>query len=80
MVRASGVEALARELANNCVLKHLDEASCELALHPKHSHIRSASTEAHLEKALQNYFRRPLKLTIRLDSVCSKRVLLPNEP
>jgi DNA polymerase-3 subunit gamma/tau len=67
IVRASGVEALARELANNCVLRRLDEASCELALHPKHSHIRSASTEAHLEKALQNYFRRPLKLTIKLE-------------
>jgi DNA polymerase-3 subunit gamma/tau len=67
LIRASGVAALARELANHCVLLHLDEDSCVLALDPKHSSLRTANTEANLEKALQKHFRRPLKLTIKLE-------------
>ncbi len=67
-LHGDAIAAMARELANNCVLQHLDETSCVLALSPKHSHLRAARTEANLEKALQDYFRRPLKLTIKMEA------------
>jgi DNA polymerase-3 subunit gamma/tau len=68
LIRAMGVVAMTRELANNCVLQSLDEKSCVLALDPQHAHIRVPRAEANLEKALQDHFRRPLKLIIRIEA------------
>ncbi|SMF96332.1 DNA polymerase-3 subunit gamma/tau [Methylomagnum ishizawai] len=79
LIRATGVAALARELANNCVLEHLDETSCVLLLHPKQALLRAAHTEANLEKALQDYFRRPLKLTIKLGEPAGETPALQNQ-
>ena len=66
LIRAMGIAAMTRELANNCVLEHLDESSCVLLLDPRFAHIRSPRLEANLETALQEHFRRPLKLNIRV--------------
>jgi DNA polymerase-3 subunit gamma/tau len=68
LIQAMRLVAMTRELANNCVLKCLDEKSCVLALDPQLSHIRSPRAEANLEKALQEHFRRPLKLTIKMEA------------
>jgi DNA polymerase-3 subunit gamma/tau len=58
-----------RELANNCVLIAAEEHRCVLGLDPQRgTHIRTAQTEARLEQALQAYFKRPLKVDIRLES------------
>jgi DNA polymerase-3 subunit gamma/tau len=63
-----GLVAMARELANHCILRSLDETSCVLALDPQLSHIRSPRAEANLEKALSAHFRRPLRLIIKTET------------
>lgn len=68
LIRAMGLAAVTRELANNCVLEKLDEASCDLLLDPGLGHLRVARAEATLEKALQDHFRRPLKLCIKMQA------------
>lgn len=68
LIRAMGIAGLTRELANNCVLQDLDEKSCILALDPQHAHLRVSRVEANLEKALRDYFRSPLKLTIKIEA------------
>jgi DNA polymerase-3 subunit gamma/tau len=68
LIEAMGLAAMSRQLASNCVLQSLDESSCVLALDPKFAQIRSPRSEENLEKALQAYFRRPLKLSIKLEA------------
>jgi DNA polymerase-3 subunit gamma/tau len=68
LIRAMGLTAMTRELANNCMMQSLDETSCLLSLEPRLAHIRSPRAESALEKALQNHFNRPLKLTIRMEA------------
>jgi DNA polymerase-3 subunit gamma/tau len=68
LIRSMRLVAMTGELAKNCVLESLDEAACVLALDPKLGHLRSPSAVANLEKALQNHFRRPLKLSIKLET------------
>ncbi|MGX2031708.1 MULTISPECIES: DNA polymerase III subunit gamma/tau [Methylocaldum] len=68
LIQAMGVAGLTRELANNCVLQDLDEKSCILVLDPQHAHLRVSRVEANLEKALRDYFRSPLKLTIKIEA------------
>ena len=63
-----GIAGLTRELANNCVLQDLDEKCCILALDPQHAHLCVSRVEANLEKALRDYFRSPLKLTIKIEA------------
>ncbi|MGX2041118.1 DNA polymerase III subunit gamma/tau [Methylocaldum sp. MU1018] len=68
LIRAMGIAGMTRELANNCVLQDLDEKSCVLALDPQHAHLRVSRVEANLEKALRDYFRNALKLTIKIEA------------
>jgi DNA polymerase-3 subunit gamma/tau len=68
LIRAVGLTAMTRELANNCVLIRLDEESCQLSLEPRLTHLKSPRAEAALEKSLQTHFNRPIKLQIRLEA------------
>jgi len=68
LIQAMGIAGMTRELANNCVLQDLDEKSCILALDPQHAHLRVSRVEANLEKALRDYFRSPVKLTIKIEA------------
>jgi DNA polymerase-3 subunit gamma/tau len=68
LIQAMRIAGMTRELANNCVLQDLDEKSCVLALDPQHAHLRVSRVEANLEKALRDYFRSPLKLTIKIEA------------
>jgi len=68
LIRAMGLTAMTRELANNSVLIKLEEESCLLSLDPRLGHIKSPRAEAALEKSLQSHFNRPIKLQIRLES------------
>jgi len=68
LIRAMGLTAMTRELANNSVLICLDEASCQLGLEPRLMHLKSPRAEAALEKSLQAHFNRPIKLQIRLEA------------
>ncbi len=71
MVVAMGLKGLTRELANNCILGNVDEHECLLILDTKRAQIRSARSQEKLQTAIQNYFGKPLKLTIRVEDVNS---------
>jgi len=68
LIRAMRLGGLTRELAHNCVLVAIEGDRCVLSLDPRSARIRTSQVEAKLEKALQDYFRRPLKLTITLEA------------
>jgi len=58
------LEGLVRELAANCVLRSNDESCIRLGLQPAFVHLRNDKVEKRLEKALQGYFGRQIKLVI----------------
>jgi DNA polymerase-3 subunit gamma/tau len=68
LIRAMGLAAMTRELANNSVLICLDDESCQLSLEPRLTHLKSPRAEAALEKSLQTHFNRPIKLQIKLQA------------
>ncbi len=72
LIRAMGLTAMTRELANNAVLLRLEGQQCELSLDPRLQHLRSPRSEAALEKALQAHFNRPLRLQIRLEAAAAE--------
>lgn len=67
LIRAMGLGGLTRELAHHCALVSIEDNRCVLALDPQSAQIRTGQVEAKLEKALQDHFKRPLKLTINLE-------------
>jgi DNA polymerase-3 subunit gamma/tau len=66
LIRAMELTAMTRELANNCVMVVLNESGCELSLEPKLIHLRSPRAVGGLERALSDYFNRPVKLQIHM--------------
>ncbi len=64
MINKMKLESLTKELANNCVLDHIDERMCRLLLDPSHQQLLTSSREKKLQYALQNYLGKPVKLTI----------------
>lgn len=67
VVRATGVRGMARELARQCVLDRVDDKICALLLDPSMAHLRSKRVEQSLEQAIQAYYKKPLKLVVRLE-------------
>jgi len=68
LIRAMGLAGLTQQLAQNCVPVTLEENRIVLALDPQFARIRTPQLEAKLEKALQDHFRKPLKLTINVEA------------
>ena len=66
MVEAMKVQGSVRELANNCVLESLNDKVCSLILDPGHARL-GTKTEEKLQKALQNYCGKPVKLEIKTE-------------
>jgi DNA polymerase-3 subunit gamma/tau len=64
ILRQLRLGGLTLQLASHCNLRELDEHHIVLALDPKAAAIHVPSMDATLEKALQAYFKRPLKLSI----------------
>ena len=64
MIQAMQLGSMTRELANNCVLENMDDKSCTLLIDPGHKQLRSSRTEEKLQKALQAYCGKPVKLVI----------------
>ncbi len=62
MITAMNLDPATRELANHCVLEHIDDNVCKLILDP--SHLRFPRREEKLQKALQDYRKASLKLVI----------------
>jgi DNA polymerase-3 subunit gamma/tau len=63
MVVAMNIKGLTRELANNCVLKAIDDKICTLVLDPGHNHLLTSRAQESLQKTLQTYRGAPLKLS-----------------
>lgn len=68
LIRAMGLTAMTRELANNCALVRMDDSVVELSLDPRLSHLRTPRAEAALEKSLQSHFNQPITLQLRLEA------------
>ncbi|UCV10887.1 DNA polymerase III subunit gamma/tau [Dechloromonas denitrificans] len=69
MVAALQLSGLARELAQHCELRELNEGDCLLRLAPAHAHLQMKPSPDKLEAALSDYLGRPLKLRIELDAI-----------
>ena len=67
MIKAMKIGGMTRELANNCVLEKIDDKTCLLLLDPGHKQLRSTRTEEKLQKAIQSYIGKPLKLVINAE-------------
>ena len=66
IVAAMGITGMARELANNSVLRSIDDKVCTLSLNSGHEQLRSKRVEDRLQSALQAYYEKPLKLVIKV--------------
>jgi DNA polymerase-3 subunit gamma/tau len=62
MIAAMNLAPATKELANHCVLENINDNECRLTIDP--SHFRIQRREENLQKALQDHFNTPLKLTI----------------
>jgi DNA polymerase-3 subunit gamma/tau len=69
IVKALHISGLTRELANNCILESLDDKFCKLVLGPKQ--VRMPRQEEKLEAGIQAYLSKPIKLSIRVDTIYS---------
>ncbi len=65
-VAAMGITGIARELANNSVLKSLDDKLCTLVLAPGHEQLHSKRVEERLQSAIQEYYKKPIKVVIEI--------------
>jgi DNA polymerase-3 subunit gamma/tau len=62
MIVAMRLTGPTKEFANNCVLEHINDTVCNLIVDP--DHIRGSGTQERLQKALQAYRGKPVKLVI----------------
>ncbi|QXP83385.1 DNA polymerase III subunit gamma/tau [Methylococcus sp. ANG] len=69
MIEAMNLAGMTRQLASHCVLRTLTEQTCELALDPRQAQIHTPTVTNNLEAALQKLLGRPIKLTIRSESL-----------
>ncbi|MEQ1484877.1 DNA polymerase III subunit gamma/tau [Methyloglobulus sp.] len=67
MIAIMKLESLTRELANNCVLEHIDDEGCNLLLDASHQQLLTPSREKKLQQALQDYRDAPLKLVVKIE-------------
>ena len=72
LIRAMGLTAMTRELANNSLLVSLNDEECILNLDPKLHHLCTPRSEAGLEKALRDHFNRDLRLRILMEAPSSE--------
>ena len=63
------VQAMAQQLAKHCVLEQLSDQHVTLRLAQEHKHLQTKMATDNLEKALSDYFAKPLKLSIVLGKI-----------
>ncbi|MBU1366047.1 MAG: DNA polymerase III subunit gamma/tau [Gammaproteobacteria bacterium] len=66
IVASLPLSGLARELAQNCELRRLDEAECLLRLSPSQAHLQMKPGPDKLQQALSEYFGRATKVRFEL--------------
>ncbi|WP_031433244.1 DNA polymerase III subunit gamma/tau [Methylomarinum vadi] len=64
MIVAMKIRGMTRELANNCVFQGVDDKECRLLIDPAHKHLLGGRSEEKLQKSLQDYFGKAVKLRI----------------
>ncbi|MBS3951439.1 MAG: DNA polymerase III subunit gamma/tau [Methylomicrobium sp.] len=69
LVVAIKIRGMTREFANNCVLRNISDTVCKLELDTGHKHLLSPKIEDNLQKALQDYFAKPIRLVIQTGEV-----------
>jgi DNA polymerase-3 subunit gamma/tau len=69
MIRSMNLTGMTRQLASHCVLRKISDQVCELWLDRQQAQIRAPQIESNLERSLQQYFGRPLKLVIHTDTL-----------
>lgn len=67
MIETMQLGAMTRELANNCVLRKIDDKTCQLLLDAEHQQLQSNKTRGNLQQALRKYTGKPLKLSIQIE-------------
>jgi DNA polymerase-3 subunit gamma/tau len=79
MIIAMKLTGPTKEFANNCVLENIDDEVCSLIVDP--GYIRSVRAEETLQKALQTYRGKPLKLVVKATktTIDTPTVLLTRE-
>ncbi len=65
IIQAVNLKGMAKELALHCTLQDVDDKNCNLLLDPKHSQLLNDRIEQRLEKSIQDYYQKPVKLKIR---------------
>jgi len=66
VVAALALSGMARELAQNCELRRLDESECVLRLSPAKTHLQMKPGPDKLQQALSEHFGRALKVRFEL--------------
>ncbi len=66
IVGALSLSGLARELAQNCELRRLEDGLCLLRLSPKQGHLQMKPNPERLQQALADYLGSPVQLRIEL--------------
>jgi DNA polymerase-3 subunit gamma/tau len=69
MVVAMNLKGMTRELANNCILDTVDDSICNLVIDAGHKHLISPRAKENLQKGLDSYYAKKVKLTITADVV-----------
>ena len=69
IVAALSVSGLARELAQNCELRRLEDGLCLLRLSPKQGHLQMKPSPERLQQALGEYLGRPVQLRIEVGDI-----------
>jgi DNA polymerase-3 subunit gamma/tau len=67
IIQHMGLSGLTLQLANHCILSGVEDHCVNLTLDPKVGLFSTEQLETNLEKGLQAYFKRPLKLNILSD-------------
>jgi len=66
IVASLPLTGMARELAQNCELRNLDDGECLLRLSPSKNHLQMKPGPERLQQALIEYLGRPLKVRFEL--------------
>ncbi len=67
IIQNLAIRGLTKELASHCVLGKVDDTRCELMIAASHQNLLGGKPEEKLQKALQDYYGRPLKLKILIE-------------
>ena len=67
IVGALKIGAMARELAQNCLLREQSDTRLVLSLAPAHRHLLMKPAQDKLQQALSEYYARPVNLVVELE-------------